>query len=195
MIKKTLIAAALAFSSAPALAADLSYNYAQLSFLTLEDRGVDADGFGLKFSGLIAPTVYLVGGYSIVETDSFGPPANRSSVEIDTLSLGVGLRHPVDPKTEVHGDVSAIRAEADGKGGLAGFSDNDNGVGLTVGIRHRYSRELEASAAMEYASTGYADGTSLVLGGLYHANRQLSFGLNLGLGGPDIISLGARFNF
>jgi hypothetical protein len=34
-----------------------------------------------------------------------------------------------------------------------------------------------------------------VLGGLYHANRQLSFGLNLGLGGPDIISLGARFNF
>lgn len=100
MMKKTLIAAALVLNSAPVLAADLSYNYAQLSFLTLDNRGVDADGFGLKFSGLVAPTIYLVGGYSIVETDSFGPPGNRSSVEIDTLSLGVGLRHPVDPKTE-----------------------------------------------------------------------------------------------
>lgn len=188
--------AALGLGAGGASAAELSYEYADLRYISADaDPDVSVSAFNLAGSILVEPTVFLSGSYAIADTDDFRVQGVEGSVKSSSLSLGGGLRKVFEPGLDGTLGLSVVRAESEGEGGFAG-STSDTGYALEAGLRGWFTAKAEWGAALNYLSIFDDGSTSLNAQWLYHATPR--FALALGAGASDEttqFNLGARFGF
>lgn len=163
----------------------LSYTYAQLRYADVEVDDIDLDGNGFVVSGSyrINDTLFAFGGYRDIDFD-LGRDASA-------LQVGGGYIYPVSERAHAVGKVFVARTEAS----RPGFSDNDTGYGLEVGMRGLVTPKLEARGFVSYSDIGGSD-TSVTLGGDYYFTPQISAGLTGNFGGDVMgVTVGARYYF
>ncbi len=169
MLKKSLGILLLAAAS-PAMA-DISYNYIDLGVqrIELDDVAgfdVDGDGFGLGGSFEIAEDWFVQAAYAQADLD-FG-------VDIDQMSLGIGYKSAMSNTSDVFATVNYVSAEVS----ASGFgSADDDGFGISVGIRAMLTDTFELNGAIGYVDLDDSgDSTSVGVGGLYSFTDAFALG-------------------
>ena len=183
-MKKTSLALAAVASlglAAPAMAQNLNYNFIDGRYLDGEVGNTDVDGFGISAQALINPNFYVLGGYSSVEPDN-GPG------ELDVIRAGLGYGHGLAAATDLNGEVLYLNADAG--------SNDDSGIELGLGLRHRFTEVFEGKAGVRYVDVFNDDDTFVEVGGLAHLTPQFAVGIDYTSGDIfDGFSVGGRFNF
>jgi hypothetical protein len=157
-------------ASASAYGADLSYNFIQLdignSETDVEGFEIDGDSFGVWGSFEISDDLYVVGGYSSSDFDF--------DLEQTALGVGLGVHKSTGVSTSVHGEVLLVRAEVE----LGGFgSEDDNGYGFNVGVRHLIGEKIELDASFRYLDIFDDTETGISIGGRGYMTETTSLGL------------------
>jgi hypothetical protein len=186
-----LITAALILAlGTPALAETPSYNYVTLGWqsVTLDDGSfdVDGDGFGVGGSFEVAENWHILGGYSSLGFD-FG-------VDLDTLQLGGGFHTDISDTTNFYADLLWVSAEVSAPG--FGSADDD-GYGLSIGVRSNVSDRVELNGGLSYVDYGDGgDGTAFSGSAWYKFTEQFALGATVGIE-EDVtgFGVGGRFYF
>jgi len=196
MIRK-LSALTLLALAAPAMAGDLSYTYVQGGYqrIDIDDDfigSIDGDGFGLGFSFEVGENFFIAGSYGTAELDTdafFG-----LTVDYDQTDIGLGYHGAVSDKTDFYGILSWVKAEAS----ISGFaSEDDDGYGLTVGLRSMVTDKVELEGHIGYVDLGDSgDGTAVGVGALYAFTPNFAAGATVDFD-EDVTTygIGARVYF
>ena len=170
-----------------AVARDLSYNFVRLDFINTEiDTGpadVDGDGFELLGSVAVGERFHLFGGYQDIGFDF--------DIDGTQIELGGGYRHGFSRKTDFVATLSYVDLELDSPAGSA----DEDGLGLSAGVRHLFTDDFEVSSRVNYVDLADSD-TSLEFRGEYFLFEHWVVGAGLEFGG-DVTTwlIGGRFNF
>ena len=179
-MKRSIVVFSLMAMSSLAFADGFSYTYLQASYGTIDDDNPsfidDGDGLGLNGSFGITDDLNLVGSYQTADFDPFG--------DADQWSFGLGVHTPITETLDVVGDVSYITIDGD----VLGIPFDDDGFGLTVGLRANLTSLVEVNAGVSYVdlSTG---GDSTGFGGGVLFNLTDSFALGLAASWDDDVSV------
>ncbi|MBT8089889.1 MAG: porin family protein [Gammaproteobacteria bacterium] len=168
MLRSSLVLLLLAFA-ASASAKEFDYNYFSLSYGNIEfdDINVDGDGFGLAGSYAINEDFHVFAGYQAAGLD-FG-------IDVSSLGAGLGYHTTLTPVVDLVASVSYQYIDFDAPG--PGDAD-DNGLGLTVGLRFAASEEIELNAGISYVDfSDSGNDTGFGVGGLYSFTDAFALGL------------------
>jgi hypothetical protein len=187
---------ALALGAGTASAAELSYKYADLRYVSADaDPNVSVSGFSLAGSLPLQPTVFLTGSYGIADTDDFRVQGVSGSVKSSSLSGGIGARRQLQPALDGTAVLSLVYAKSEGEGGFAG-STSDTGYSLEGGLRGWFTAKAEWGAALNYLSIFDDSSTSLNAQWLYHTSPRFAVALGAGFSSDATqFNLGGRFGF
>lgn len=121
--------------------------------------------------------------------DGFG-----NSVDIDELSACVGYHMPLSGQVDLVTGLSYeyVDLSAPGLGSV-----DDNGFGLSIGLRFAATEQVELNAGIKYIDlSDSGDDTGFGIGGLYNFTENFSVGLS-GSWTDDTSTygIGGRFNF
>ena len=180
------IAAAMALGAQTAAAEGFSYNLIEGSYATGDVEGFDLDGFGVKGSWELAPTIFVFGGLQNLEFDG--------GASLDSLNLGVGMNWALSDNADLFGGASFERLKS---------GSSESGFGVQAGVRGRVAERLELSAALKYADIGDAgDAFTYSAGGRWYFTPNFALGLDynkidLGDSGfdGDLFSVALRYDF
>lgn len=187
-MQRSTLALALLSLSATAAAGDFDYNYLSVGYGTTEFDNIDldGDGFGLGGSYALSPSYHVFAGYEMSSLDF--------DVDMTSWAAGIGWNTDLSPTVDLVTRVSYQYIEID----VPGFgSEDENGLGLGVGLRFAASPKLELDAGVDYVDLGNAgDETAFGVGGLYSFTKAFA----LGLGGSwsddaSSYSVSGRFYF
>ena len=173
MLRSVLFTALIAFS-ASAGAQGFDYNYFSVGYqrMNLDDGfiDVDGDGFGVDGSFAINDSFFIFGAYGMGEFSEQG-----QSVDVDTLSLGIGWHTPLTERVDFVTGVSYeyIELSASGFG-----SADENGYGLGVGLRFQASEAIELTGGINYVDYGDGDDTGFGVGMLYGISENVDIGVS-----------------
>lgn len=188
MQRITGIALLCAFT-APALADGLSYNFVEGFYERVEiDSGitdVDGDGFAIGGSFEIGDMWQVIGSYSTADLD-FG-------LDYDQLMLGGGFHAPVTDNVDLVANFMYVRIDVGGTGG----DTDDDGLGMSVGLRGFAAPRLELGGFVDYVDLDDAgDDTSIRGQAWYYLTPDFALGLDIS-SGDDITTwgLGGRYYF
>jgi len=193
-MNRKALSIALLLLAGPAMAADISYNFAQVGYqwTTLEDvlpgLDVDGDGFGVGGSFEVGDSWFIQASYQQASFD-FG-------VDFDQLSAGVGYHVAMTPNADFFAVLSYVAVEASVSGPVSG-SASENGYGATIGVRAMVTEKLELDGTIGYVDLGDgADSTTLGAAAIYNFTDIFSLGVDVGFE-DDAVSygLGGRFYF
>ena len=154
-MKRSLMALALAAAlPVSAQAAELSYNFIELDYASMNIDGAgsdfDPDGFGLKGSFELGEKFYGFGSYLRGSEEVSGV-----DFDIDQTQLGLGYRHGVSDSADFIAELSWINNSVD----IEGFGDADaNGGRLSAGFRGAMAENFEGYAKANYTDGGDFDG-------------------------------------
>ena len=182
----SLLLATIATLSVAAHAAETSYSFVDAGYLTTDIDGISdrADGFLLRGSLEVTDRVFVFAGYSSQSIDG---------LDVEDYGIGVGYAWPITEGADIYGKAGYVRAEAD----LAGFSLEDDGYSLGVGIRGRVLDRLELEGAVNYTDlSDLGDDTTLAAAARWYFIEQFAVGVEAVLG-EDATSygIGLRWNF
>ncbi|MCH9694817.1 MAG: hypothetical protein K0U72_09940 [Gammaproteobacteria bacterium] len=190
-MKRLIITAALFAFATPVLAQTPSYNFVQLGYqeLDLDDGGlgidVDGDGFAGSGSFEVAENWHVLASFSNAD---FG-----SGVDLNQFSIGGGYHTDISQTTSFFTNLVWINAEIDTNFGNV----DEDGFGLSVGVRNNLNNNVELEGAVSYADLGDgADGISVGGAAWYRFNNEFSIGLNAAFD-DDVVGYGiaGRFYF
>jgi opacity protein-like surface antigen len=186
--------AAMALGAQTAAAEGFSYNLIEGSYATGDLEGLDGDGFGFKGSTELAPSIHLVSGWSSLEFKEAGV-----DLELDTLSIGVGLNWALSDNADLVGGLSYERAKLGSD--FLGESVSDSGFGVSGGIRGRAAESFELNAGIKYSDFGGDDMLTYSAGGRWYFTPKFAVGADYskldfgdGLDG-DTWVLSVRYDF
>ena len=191
MIKNFLGIVTLALA-APAMAAELDYNFIEFGYHTVEiddvvpGLDVDGDGFGIRGVVEVADQWYVIAAYRAIDFD-FG-------IDGDTLQLGGGYHVPISDRADVFADLSYLRAEAS----ASGFdSESDSGYGMRVGVRGMVSDRVELEGSLGYADFGgNNDGSTFGVAALYEFTPAVHGGVSVDIEeDATALGIGVRIYF
>jgi len=166
---------------APEPAGDLSYSYAQLRYVDLDDGDGDGLQFGVSFQ--LSDDWMVLG--EITSIDLAG------NADGSTLEVGGGYIHDLERDFDLIATFSVIGAETDSPFG----DDDDTGIGLSLGTRGMLTPELEIRGAVKHVNLDNND-TYLELGGDYYFTSRFSAGASIEFAGDtDLYTVGARLHF
>jgi Outer membrane protein beta-barrel domain len=187
-MQRTTLAMALLALSATASAGEFDYNYLTVGYGNTEFDGidVDGDGFGLGGSFALSDSYHVFAGYDTASLDF--------DIDVTRWGAGIGWNTGISPTVDLVTRLSYqfIELEADGFG-----SEDDNGLGLGVGLRFAASKALELDAGIDYVDYGDGgDDTAFGVGGLYSFSEAFAVGL-AGSWSDDVSSytVSGRFYF
>jgi hypothetical protein len=172
--------------TAPALAADFSYDYVEAD-LILADAGAN-DGKGPGIVGSITlPQVHenftLVGGANYLDFEG--------DLSVLTLEGGAGFHWPVASVLDVVGTGSLVYQRWD----FGPAEDSDIGLALTGGVRAKpFGEQWEFNGGVKFIDVGNYEDTILDVGARYYFSSGLSAGLKLETGDIDKVTLSLRWN-
>ena len=165
-----------------------SYSYVELRYdesdFQVGPADIDGDGLTLEGSFELTDDWHVVASYGTADLDN--------NIDVDTLAVGAGYRHPLKSNVDLYGRVLYVKSEIDVPG--PGDPDED-GLGLQLRIRALLNDDLEVEGGIQHVDVGDSD-TSLQAGIRYYFNDKLSAGLGLRFAGDaDGIGINARFAF
>lgn len=173
-----------------AQAAELSYDYLELGWVNTDidvpgAGDVDGDGFGIGGSYAITDNVHVFAGYQTVDLD-FG-------VDLNALQIGAGYNRSIAPGTDFVGQLAYVDGEIDTN--IGDF--DDSGFGLSAGLRHVFTPQVQAGASINYVDLDESgDETSFQVRGEYFFTDEFSAGLSLEFGDDTTTwIIGGRFYF
>lgn len=169
LLASTTLIASFALMPLAAQAEGFSYTYLELGYVEtdFDDFDEDADGFGLGGSFEITPQLFMFASYGDL---SAGP------VDFETYDIGGGYAWSISPKADIYGTLSYVKAEAE----FNGFEADDDGYGVSVGIRHHVADQFELAAAINYVDlSDSGDDTSFGIAGRWYFVEQFALGLGI----------------
>ena len=178
--------------AAPAMAAELDYNFIEIGYQAVEIDdvlpGLDVDGDGLLIRGVVEvdDQWYIVAAYSSVDFDL--------GRDRDTLQLGGGYHVAISDRADLFADLSYLRDEASANGFA---SESDSGYGMRVGVRGIVADRVELEGSLRYADLGGdSEGTTFSVGAFYEFTPVVHGGVFFDLE-EDVTALGvgARIYF
>lgn len=146
------------------------YNFVSGSFgqVDIDDVNVDGDVYGLGLSIGIAETFHLFADYQGSDRD-FGR-------DVSEWSVGVGYNTPISDVIDVVAQLSYEYVDLDLRG-LGGF--DDDGYGLSVGLRAAMSESVEIEAGISYVDfSDSGDNTTFDAGFLFNLSETIALGVN-----------------
>jgi hypothetical protein len=158
----------LVLAAAPlaAMADDMSYSYVDAAYVETDiDNAPTADGFGLRGSVGFGANWFV-----------FADFASQSvqGIDIDSYDVGFGGHYGMTESLDLVGRIGYTKAEVDAGGG---FSADDDGYLLDLGLRGRVTDGVELEGGVHY--TDFSDGgdnTGLYFGGRFHFNKTWAVG-------------------
>jgi Ax21 family sulfation-dependent quorum factor len=142
-MKKFVIALAVA-AALPmgAQAADnISYNYAEVDYVTSHnDVPDDADGWGLKASVAVLPNMHVFGDFNRQTLDD-------SKLDIDTWRVGVGYNRAINEATDVVARLAYQQQDRE-------VGHHQPGLSAEVGLNTAYGEHMQV-----YGALGWEDYT------------------------------------
>jgi len=189
-----MVAATLALPMV-ASADDVTYSYADLNYVTTDIDGVDEDldGFALRGSIEITDQVFLFGNYTDQSAESGG-----ADVDYTTYTIGGGYAWSLSDTADLYGKLGYANAEVEvSVPGFGGFSVDDDGFLLGMGLRGRVAGAFELEGSVNYLDFSEGgDDTSLGVAARWFLTDQLNVGLE-GDFGSDVTTygVGMRWNF
>ncbi|MDJ0760563.1 MAG: outer membrane beta-barrel protein [Woeseiaceae bacterium] len=162
-------------------AGDLSYNFAEIRFVDVDE----SDGDGLRFAGSfeINDEWILVGGLTLLDFDF--------DIDSTTLEIGGGYVWNYSDDFDLVSTLRYVRVDFDTP--LGDF--DDSGFALSSGIRGFIAPQFEIRGSANYINVDDSD-TFIELAGDYYFTDQISAGISLQLAGDaDVFSIGARWYF
>jgi len=175
----SLMALGFMLSTGSIFANNFSYNYAEAGFVDLDG----GDGFTFGGSYEINPEMFLQGSFVTADADN-------SDADVTGLTMGVGYHQPIADKTDGVGFLGLGKADYSG----SGSDDSDTGFILSGGVRHMFTDQLEATAALTHTSIGDSD-TNFTFGARFHINEKYSVGATLSTDDADTMTVTGRMNF
>jgi opacity protein-like surface antigen len=174
-----LVAASLL--GAPAVfAASPNFNYVEGGYTRLDfnNSNVEPDGFKVSAWALVSNNLFFNGSY----TDA------SDGVDFNQLSLGLGYRVAAASNTDVYGIVSYEEME------IGNF--DDNGYGLTVGVRTFVTPNIELDGGLSYLDIDNNDETFLNLGASYYITKEAAVNVAYRTSDDsDTITFSGRYSF
>lgn len=173
--------AALALGAQSAAAQGFSYNLIEGSYVTADP---DADGFGVKGSWELAPSIHVFGGLQNLDVDAGG--------SFDTMNLGVGMNWALTDAVDVVGAVSYERVD---------FGPAESGFGVGIGLRGLVAERFELNGNVKYSDIGdFGDGTTFTVGARYYFTPNFAAGVDFNKfdsdgGDSDAWVLALRYDF
>ena len=185
---------ALAFLSTPALAdappAEIRYDFLDLgvTFGEVDTAGDDVDfsGFGVAGSWGFHKNIAMTAAIGVGEIDVLG--------DVDTTELSVGItpHFALTDRLDLVIPVALEWAEFDGRG----FSDDDTGYSIGVGIRWLINPAWELGAGIQHVDIFDGDDQSVSANVRWHLSRLFSLGLGGNIGDDaSAVLFDARFSF
>ncbi len=175
------------------------YTYGQLSYIDVEFNdldSVDADGDGFNVGGsfAVADMVHIFAGYTDgeIDVDDFG--FGDISADYSQLSAGLGVNYGVSDTVDLVGRLAYINVEIE----VSGFSQDEDGYGLSGGVRAMIMPQLELNGGVVYSDLGggFDSDTALELGAVYNFTDM--FAAVAGVSFSDDVTeygIGARLYF
>ena len=188
MKKILLLLAVLAFHSTAAAQSsqqpvrnDLSYSFAELRFVDVDDNG--GDGFRLAGSYELDGPWILVGAITALDFNG--------NVDTTLLEVGGGYVWNYSNDFDLVSTLRLVRGEVD-----TPFGDSDDtGFAFSAGARGLLAPRFEIRGSVNHINLDNSD-TYLQLAGDYYFTDQISAGLSLDFAGDsDNFTLGARWYF
>lgn len=178
-------------ASPAALAESPNFNYVSAGYLDGDIDGDDADGWTFDGSTLLGENFFLSGQYQTVGNSDDGV-----DVDFNWLSAGLGYRTAISASTDFYGLVTYENVEVEASYRGSSISDDENGYGLSVGIRSMVSDNIELDGRLGYIDIADESETSFTVGARYYFNNNFSLGANYTtLDGLDLVGLTARYSF
>ncbi len=184
------VIAAMALGAQTAAAEGFSYNLIEGSYATGDIESVDLDGFGIKGSWELAPSIFVLGGLQNLDIEGGG--------SLDTLNLGVGMNWALSDNADLFGAATFERQKLD-----VGPSASESGFGVQAGVRGRVAERLELAATIKYADIGdFGDAFTYTAGGRWYFTPNFAVGLDyskVDLGDADadgdLFGVALRYDF
>ena len=191
-MKRTILASIFGALSLNAFAASPSYDFVKAGYVQadIEDAGdFEPSGFQIQGFKSLNENVYLTGRYGQLSEDVSGV-----DIDLDYASAGVGYRYGLTQNTDFFGEVTYeyvnIDVELDSISG-----EDDNGYGITAGIRSMLSEQFELRGAIRYIDIE-DDETAFEIGADYFFTPQFSFGATYVIADDvDLLGVSARYSF
>ena len=191
-MKRTILASIFGALSLNAFAASPSYDFVKAGYVQadIEDAGdFEPTGFQIQGFKSLNENVYLTGRYG-----QLGEDVSGVDIDLDYASAGVGYRYGLTQNTDFFGEVTYeyvnLDIELDSISG-----EDDNGYGITAGIRSMLSEQFELRGAIRYIDIE-EDETAFEIGADYFFTPQFSFGATYVIADDvDLLGVSARYTF
>lgn len=198
-MKKFAIALCAAALAAPAVSfAAPSYTYVQGGYLNIspESTDNDIDGYFVGASYLVAPNVFVAGGYSDTKGDGTGPLGGQYSIKTKSYNVGAGIRAPLTDYMDFTFAAAYVHADNDGTSPFGSASAKDDGYSITPGLRTLLGEHFEVDASYNYVDVTDDPESSFDIGALVHITQMFSVGATYRFGdNADSWNAGLRVNF
>jgi hypothetical protein len=174
-MKKQLITLTIAtlFSTASFAQASPTWNLIEGGYGTADIDDLDElspNGFVVLGSALVGENVFVQGSYSILSDEFSGV-----DIDVDQASVGLGYRYGLTETTDAYASVSYEYVELSASG-IA--SEDDNGYGLTVGLRSRITEQLELNGSIGYVDIADESETALGVSAHYYFTQNVALGVS-----------------
>jgi len=191
-MKRTILASIFGALSLNTFAASPSYDFVKAGYVQadIEDAGdFEPSGFQIQGFKSLNENVYLTGRYG-----QLGEDVSGVDIDLDYASAGVGYRYGLTQNTDFFGEVTYeyvnIDVELDSISG-----EDDNGYGITAGVRSMLSEQFELRGAIRYIDIE-DDETAFEIGADYFFTPQFSFGATYVIADDvDLLGVSARYTF
>nr|WP_283620234.1 outer membrane beta-barrel protein [Alteromonas macleodii] len=191
-MKRTILASIFGALSLNTFAASPSYDFVKAGYVQadIEDAGdFEPSGFQIQGFKSLNENVYLTGRYG-----QLGEDVSGVDIDLDYASAGVGYRYGLTQNTDFFGEVTYeyvnLDVELDSISG-----EDDNGYGITAGIRSMLSEQFELRGAIRYIDIE-DDETAFEIGADYFFTPQFSFGATYVIADDvDLLGVSARYTF
>ena len=169
-------------------AADFSYSNLELGIGQVEadseDGSIDGDMLALAASFELGETFYFNVGLGKVDYDG--------DISSDSQHLGIGAHTALGENTDLFGEVSFLRGEVD----FYGYSDDDTGNAIALGLRHMATSNLEVYGGVERVDIFEETENSLFVGVSYALTESLELGASYSdSDDASAYGVGLRINF
>lgn len=159
----------------------LSYTYAELRFVDLDDRGGDGIRFNLSYE--LNNNWMIVGGLSSYDFNN--------NVDSTTVEIGGGYVWRYANEYDLVTTLRFVQTDIDTPGG----SSDDSGFAFSAGARGLLAPQFEIRGSVNHVNLDNSD-TYLEVAGDYYFTEQISAGLSLEFAGDsDAFTIGARWFF
>jgi len=152
------------------LAEDFDYNFVTGSFgqVDVDDFNADGNVYGLGLSIGIAENIHMFADYQGSDLD-FG-------LDVSEWSVGIGFNTPISDVMDVVAQLSYENVDFDVPG-FGGF--DDDGYGLSVGLRAAMSEAVEIQAGLSYVDfSDSGDNTTFDAGFLFNVSETIALGVS-----------------